>query len=568
MRRAALSLVLFCASFPLLPSSTTLLAQDSATIPTISWKDAGNYVDKEVNVVGRIVRATRGRSGQYYLNFVENWKGTLSIYIPRNAAARFDPNPEDLFKGKTIKVRGLIYLFKENNTDELNLKVEDPKAIVIVPGDSSSAGEPEATAHPSNGSSSPNTPASASSSQAVRAEEYLPTIGVAHAGDFLEQEVFVIGKIGGSRQVAAGHLNLDLQDEQGHTLKVFIRRKYLPNFPASPAQLYAGKVVRIRGRLYLFENKPDLPITHPGQVRVLPDDAKPPTEPQWPIRIKPAMSAAPGAEITVGSYNLLNLFDDVDDPYYADDILDAKPRHELEALATSIRKLNADVLAVAEVENRGILETFARRFLPDMGYEPVLIEGNDDRGIDVGVLSRLPVGRVISHRHLRFKDADGKVSRFRRDLLQVRIEPPGGTPFDVFVVHLKSKGGVEEGGIETRTAEAREIRRILDDLLKRESQALFVLCGDFNDTLDSEPLMSILGKGATQLASFVNDLPPDNRVTFNQTPHLSMIDFILASPGMAGRYVAKSYGILPGSPETSGSDHNPVFARFRVGRPR
>lgn len=564
MRRAVQSLALLYGSFLLVPGTTAFAAKDDSTIPTISWKDAANYVDKEVNVVGRVVRTTRGRSGQYYLNFTDNWRGTLSVFIPRNAAARFHPDPEQLFKGKIVRVRGLIYLFTENNTRSPNLKVEDPEAIAIVPDDVSLPSE-LAAAIGTESTSAASQPAAPPSRMPIKSEEYLPTISPAHAADFLEQEVFVVGKIGGSRQVAAGHLSLDLQDDRGHTLEIFIRKQYLPNFPVSPDQAYAGKWVRIRGRIYLFENKPELSVTNPGQITILPGDARPPARPQLPVRVKPTMSAVPGTEITIGCYNLLNLFDDVDDPYHADDVLDAKPRHELEALAKSIRKINADVLAVVEVENRGILEAFVRTFLPDMGYEPVLVEGNDDRGINVGVLSRLPVGRIISHRYLQFQEASGRLTRFRRDLLQVRIEPPGGVPFDVFVLHLKSKGGVEQGGIEIRLAEARQVRRILDDLLQREPHASFVLCGDFNDTLESEPLAVILGTGTTRLTHFVDDLPTDNRVTFNRKPYLSMIDFILASPGMARRYVARSYSILPGSPETTGSDHNPVSARFKSG---
>ena len=42
-----------------------------------------------------------------------------------------------------------------------------------------------------------------------------------------------------------------------------------------------------------------------------------------------------------------------------------------------------------------------------------------------------------------------------------------------------------------------------------------------------------------------------------------MIDFALASPAMAKRYVPKSYRIfVDGGPAGTGSDHNPVTARF------
>ena len=49
--------------------------------------------------------------------------------------------------------------------------------------------------------------------------------------------------------------------------------------------------------------------------------------------------------------------------------------------------------------------------------------------------------------------------------------------------------------------------------------------------------------------------------TFNKRPG-GMIDFILSSPAMTKRYVPKSYRIIPGSVGASGSDHNPVLARF------
>ncbi len=43
-----------------------------------------------------------------------------------------------------------------------------------------------------------------------------------------------------------------------------------------------------------------------------------------------------------------------------------------------------------------------------------------------------------------------------------------------------------------------------------------------------------------------------------------MIDFIFASPALGADYVAKSYGVVPGTVETNGSDHNPVYASFRL----
>ena len=89
-------------------------------------------------------------------------------------------------------------------------------------------------------------------------------------------------------------------------------------------------------------------------------------------------------------------------------------------------------------------------------------------------------------------------------------------------------------------------------------------CGDFNDDWGSPTLKTIVGSGSTGLKCFADELPSDQRITYNKEPYRSMIDFILCAPGMAERYVKGSFAIRAGTVESSGSDHNPVLARFRV----
>jgi endonuclease/exonuclease/phosphatase family metal-dependent hydrolase len=181
----------------------------------------------------------------------------------------------------------------------------------------------------------------------------------------------------------------------------------------------------------------------------------------------------------------------------------------------------------------------------------------------VAILSRLPVGPVTSYRHLKFKDAKGREMSFHRDLLQARIEPPGAPAFDVFAIHLKSKGGGEaEETLAVRMGEARQIRAIFDELLARDAEARFVLCGDYNDTLDSEPVLTIIGQGSGKLKCLADALPEADRITYNKEPYRSMIDFIMASPGMAAHYRKDTYRIFQGDVSSIGSDHNPLSATF------
>lgn len=394
-------------------------------------------------------------------------------------------------------------------------------------------------------------------------EPEIPVISWKDAADFVGQEVYAVGKVVRSSRSRGGHAFLNFDPDGRTTLTIFIRDENYANFPKPPETEYRGKMIKVRGYIYAFKEGYTLAIARPESISILPDDTPlPPRPDRPPVATRPVI----GDTITIASYNVLNLFDAVDDPYTNDETTPAKPARELDSLARSIRNLNADVLALCEVENRGVLQLFVKKYLSDLGYEEVVLtEGNDVRGIDVAILSRLPVDTVTSYRHLRFPDASGNIIRFQRDLLRARIEPAGGKAFEVFVVHLKSKGGEADGGIEIRLGEARQVRQVLDSILRQDPGADFVVCGDFNDDVGSEPLKALLGSGPSALTTFISDLPADNRVTYNQPPHLTMIDFIFASPGMTKRYVPRSCRIIPGgSPEGSGSDHNPVLARFRL----
>jgi endonuclease/exonuclease/phosphatase family metal-dependent hydrolase len=451
-----------------------------------------------------------------------------------------------------------------------------PEPIVaVLPPASAQAGDPTAASEngtpPSADASTSgrrgprrggNTPQTADSP--IKPEEAIDTISPQAAAAYLDREVYVVGRVARTDS-RTGHVFLNFDRQDRDALTIFIDRQNVGNFPEPPDKLYRGKLIRVHGFVYEFKGKPNLSARGPEEITILPDDAPlPPPGPVTTAAAEPWSLPADGI-VTLATYNILNLFDAFDDPYSADSAGESKPRAQLEALARGIRGLNADVLALEEVENRGYLQWFNSAFLRSMGYEAVLFEGNDNRGIDVAVLSRIPVGRVTSHRHLSFPDGAGRPSRLRRDLLEVQLLPPGGVPFEVFVVHLKSKGGEPSGGADTRIGEARAIRRQLDARLQADPQVCFVVCGDFNDTIDSEPVQLILGQGPAALKSFVEELPADGRVSFNQPPFLSMIDFIFASPAMAARYAPGSYRIVSGgSPETTGSDHNPLVARFRV----
>ena len=396
------------------------------------------------------------------------------------------------------------------------------------------------------------------SEEVIGPDEGLQRLDWKDARESLGKEALVSGKI--IHVGKAGRVNfLNFDTNRPPQFTGIIFKKNLDHFPGPLKEMYLGKIVRIRGRIVAYQDKPQIVVTAPEQIEIL-DELPETTAPVKSHQPIPASGA-----LRIATYNVLNLFDGQDDPYHADETTPTKPRKELQHLAKSIRALEADVVALQEVENRGYLERFVQVFLPEMGYRHIVhFDGNDLRGIDVCLLSRVPVGPVRSHRHLRFTGPDGVERSFSRDLLAVTILPPSGKSFEMWVVHLKSNAGGRERAEPIRLAEAGQIRVLLDRALSVDPSARILLTGDLNDTWASKTLNTLVGKGETALWSVASELGEKQPDTYNKGKFHSMIDYILCTPAMAKAYVKGSCRIVPGSQENTGSDHNPVTASFNV----
>lgn len=273
-------------------------------------------------------------------------------------------------------------------------------------------------------------------------------------------------------------------------------------------------------------------------------------------------------QLTLATYNLENLFDIWDDPYVKDETTRVKPRAELEALAKLFKTLNADVIAVQEVENEGVLRAFVDEFLGDMGYDYVVTShGNDGRGIDVGVISRVPIDSVTSYKFRKLTlPGESNTWHFARDLLRVRLKATESKSLDVFVMHMKSKRTVsksDEQSTKWRTAESTMAKKIIDEQLKKDPTAWIAITGDFNDTPDSEPIAALL-KGGTKgaLTDLHTHIPADKRITYLNEPYRSTIDYVMASPELAKRSVKEKASVFADEALLKGSDHAPVVVQF------
>jgi len=268
-------------------------------------------------------------------------------------------------------------------------------------------------------------------------------------------------------------------------------------------------------------------------------------------------------ELTLATYNLQNFFDAHDDPYTADEGTVPKPFPSQQALAVVIRDLGAEVIGLQEVENRGVLEAFNREHLGGLYPTVVLVEGNDRRGIDVALLSKLPVLSVTNYCHRVLPTPQPNFpNRFARDLLAVRLQATTKCELTVYVVHLKSKHGGRESDL-WRRAEAQQVRAIVEAHLRREPQAYLVLLGDLNDLPSSEPLEPLLRAGSP-LFDPAAALPGEQTYTYTYGERQQRIDYLLLSPALRRAYVPGSLRVVRTPAATVASDHFPVSVRVRL----
>lgn len=163
--------------------------------------------------------------------------------------------------------------------------------------------------------------------------------------------------------------------------------------------------------------------------------------------------------------------------------------------ARVIQATKAHIMCVVEVEDRITLDRFNKNILKDFNMEfahNMVIDGNDDRGIDVGVLSQYEINAIKSHIDDVYIDSRGGTQKiFSRDCAEYTISLPNNQKLFLLCNHLKSKGyGSPASSNAKREKQANRVKAILGGY--NLTNDLVVVAGDFNDTPDSQPLQSLL----------------------------------------------------------------------------
>ncbi|WEX08021.1 endonuclease/exonuclease/phosphatase family protein [Chelativorans sp. AA-79] len=246
--------------------------------------------------------------------------------------------------------------------------------------------------------------------------------------------------------------------------------------------------------------------------------------------------------------------------------------------------VKADVLGVVEAESRPVLAAFNKEIIGAMGGTPfrhvMVIDGNDERSIDVGLVTRdgYPIGMMRSH----VDDQDEKGNPlFSRDCPVFFITTPTGNPLVVLVNHLKSKGyGSVTANNAKRRTQAERIKSIYEELIA-DGQENIAVIGDLNDTPESAPLMPLLTdsdlKDAFAHPAFDDGGWPG---TYGLCNASNKIDYLLLSPALFERIEKGGLfrrGMWPGSrpvrwevyeelkrKQDAGSDHAAIWVDIDI----
>ena len=142
--------------------------------------------------------------------------------------------------------------------------------------------------------------------------------------------------------------------------------------------------------------------------------------------------------------------------------------------ARVIKEVDADIIGIVEAEDRPSLVRFNKELLGGLNQHVMLVDGNDERGIDVGILTGDGFEIESIRSNVDTEDSTGIV--FSRDCPQYEVRTPSGTVIHVLVNHFKSKSG---GGDTKRQRQATQVRLIVNDLVA-QGQHVIVL-GDLNE---------------------------------------------------------------------------------------
>ena len=241
-----------------------------------------------------------------------------------------------------------------------------------------------------------------------------------------------------------------------------------------------------------------------------------------------------------------------------------KPVAEKEAVVKMLTLIHPDILGVMEMGDQQQWSDFQQRLREDgmIFSDTEYLEG-PDKERHIALLSRFPIVERHSEGFIPIT-VNGKNFYSSRGLIDVTVALPAGERLRLLCVHLKSKIPVPEYSQFTfRAAESKVLRERIEAILKDDPMTPLLVMGDFNDTKNSLPIKTVIGKPGTS-----NTLTPlelhdsqGERWTeyWKEADEYSRIDYIMVNDQLKKR-VQEDHSFIERPPFwNEASDHCPVF---------
>jgi len=239
-----------------------------------------------------------------------------------------------------------------------------------------------------------------------------------------------------------------------------------------------------------------------------------------------------------------------------------------------IDAVRPDVLCLVEVENRPSLVRFNEQVLRHefqlVFNHQILVDGNDDRGIDISLMSQWPILGVRSYTDVPRPGIHEPV--FSRDCPEYQVGLPNGELLIVLGNHFKSQGyGNQAANDAKRRDQAAAVAQIYQSALQRTN--LVVVAGDLNAGPDHASLAPLIQ--GTDLRDVMTHptyqgLPGTYGTATNESRQ--KLDYLLLSPALwalvqgvdverRGVYAPNTFPHFPEvtSKTTQASDHACVW---------
>lgn len=266
------------------------------------------------------------------------------------------------------------------------------------------------------------------------------------------------------------------------------------------------------------------------------------------------------------TWNMEHFVDPYDDPYVDNIIEDAggwKSEEDHLLIAKALKLMNADVMALQEVESDRQVKLFLDTYWPDHGYKYFAGTPDIEWYQNVVIASRFPIGEIVSLREVEMYNtiSGATENKYNNRLLFAEIMPREDYSFFMACLHLKA--GRSDVDIEWRKLQTALVQNTIHRRKAWDENVNIMVTGDMNFMFNTEEYDKMVNGGPVKLHDLMEEWNTEPIIRNN--PRNSRIDHIFINGNMHREYVEGSAGLaqpLSFYHLVRVSDHFPFVASF------